>query len=1137
MWYNEVQSNSFLLTVMCSKHLIRPKFPHRLLTLVVPLLAALVVVSLVQPVRAQEPVIHFEHLNLDNGLSDNTVYSIVQDQTGFMWFGTQNGLNKFDGYQFTVYRNDPFDPTSVSNDNAGNIYIDHDGYIWVGTWGGGVDRLDPRTGQFKNYTLNPNDPNSLSSDRVQTIFQDSRGTVWIGTSGGGLNKLDSQTDTFTHYLPNPNNPFSISNDRIWRIDEDRDGYLWIATSNGLNRFDPATEKFSHYFNDPANPASLSHNLVRTLYIDRAGVLWVGTEKGLNRFNAETGAFTTYLRNVTDPTSLSDDIINAILEDSRGRFWVGTRSGGLSLMDRATGTFTHYTNDPLNSGSLAYNDVRFIFEDTSGVLWIATRGSGVDKLTPTSGQFIHYAGIPGNPSTIVNNEVRAIYQDDDGSLWLGNKGGGLTIYHPDSGQYTTFASNPDNPNSLSSDDVYAIFKDSAGIFWLGTAGGGLNSYNPATGQFTRYPFATGDSTGLSSSDVNVIFEDHTGKLWIGTKGGGLNKFDRDTQTFTAYQNDPANPASLSNNDVYAIYQDDTRLLWIGTYGGGLNKFNPVSELFVRHQYHPENPNSLSDNNIYSIYQAAPDTMWLATANGGLNRFNPQTGQATSYTQSSGLASDVVYNILNDEAGNLWLSTNKGLSKFIPAENRFVNYSITDGLKRVIYREGAALKGRDGALYFGGINGLTKFYPDHIKENQHVPPIVLTGLNLFNQPLTLSQPPETTRSIELSYQDDVLSFDFAALDYVAPDKNQYAYMLEGFDHDWNYAGSRPFATYTNLDPGSYTFKVKGANNAGVWNEDGLAITLVITPPFWETWWFRTLAFLSVLAVGFVVYKLRVRAIEHQRNLLQAKVTERTAALLDANQHLQEVTTRLQDELALAKKIQQGLLPPPKPKWSTPEVICYSKPALEVGGDFYDYHAVANPPGGSPERFAVIVGDVSGKGMPAALLMAVSLGSLQSIIAQSPKKEELLRRLDSTLKPYTQTTNQNCALCYTEYANGSLSVINAGGVPPFVRPVNGPTRWLDAIGLPLGVILERKPNYREATVNVAVNPGDVVVMVSDGVIEAMSASGEMFGFDRLEQAIDAGPQQSAANMLAHLKHTIQEFLGPVDADDDLTIVVVKV
>lgn len=1101
------------------------------------LLVVLAGLTLSRPAHAQEPIVHFEHLTLDDGLSDNTVYSIVQDQTGFMWFGTQNGLNKYDGYQFTVYRSDAFNPNTVSNDNAGNIYIDHDGIIWIGTWGGGLDRLNPRTGQFKNYSPDPQNPKSLGYDRVQTIFQDSRGAVWVGTAGAGLDKLDSKTGTFSHYRNNPNNPDSLSNDRIWKIDEDRQGNLWIATSEGLNKYNPQTDTFTRYFNDPNDPASLSHSLIRTLYIDRSGTLWVGTEKGLNKFDPATNTFQTYFHKPDDPASLSDDIINAIYEDSTDRFWIGTRSGGLDLMDRRTGAFRHYVNDPLDPGSLAYNDIRYITEDRSGILWIATRGGGVDRLAPTSGQFIHYAGVSGNLSVVANNEVRAIFEDDDGRLWLGNKGSGLNIFDPSTGQYMAYANNPNNPNSLSSNDVYAIYKDRQGIFWLGTSGGGLDSYNPANGTFTRYNHNPNDPTSLSSSDVNVIFEDSAGTLWIGTKGGGLDKFDRASGTFTVYKNNPNDPASLGNDDVYAIYEDSADRLWVGTYGGGLNQFDPVTGTFVRYEYNPENPNSLSDNNIYSIFQTGDDTMWIATANGGLNQFNPQTGQTTAvYSQKDGLASDVVYSILSDKAGNLWLSTNKGLSKFIPSENRFVNYGVADGLKRVIYREGASFKGQDGALFFGGINGLTKFYPDKISENTHVPPVVLTGLSLFNQPLKLNAPAETTNHIQLSYQDDVLSFDFAALDFVAPQRNQYAYKLEGFDDDWIYAGNRTFATYTNLDPGNYTFRVKGANNAGVWNEDGVSINVTITPPFWETWWFRTLAVFGILAIAFGGYKLRVRAIDHHRKLLKRQVAERTAALREANEHLQQVTTRLQDELALAKKIQQGLLPSPQPRWSGPEVVCFSKPAREVGGDFYDYYAFAGV-SNNPERFAVIVGDVSGKGMPAALLMAVSLGSLQSIMTESPKKEDLLDRLDSTLKPYSQTTSQNCALCYTEISNGSLSAINAGGIAPILRRANSHTHWLDTIGLPLGVTLERKPSYREATVKLDINPGDLVVLVSDGVIEAMAAGGEMFGFDRLEQAVAAGPTHSAADMLAHLNETVHDFLGTVDPEDDLTIVVVKV
>jgi ligand-binding sensor domain-containing protein/serine phosphatase RsbU (regulator of sigma subunit) len=1080
--------------------------------------------------QAQEPVTHFEHIDLDQGLSDNTVYSVVQDNYGFLWFGTQDGLNKYDGHNFTVFKYDPFNPNSVSNDNAGNLYADKSGTVWIGTWGGGLNRFDPQIGRFTNYRHDPDDPNSLSYDRVQTIFEDRSGTIWVGTSGGGLDKFDRETETFTNYRHDPANPNSLSQNRIWRIAEDSEGMLWIATSDGLNRLDPRTEQFTLYRADPDDPRSLSHSLIRTLYVDRSGNLWVGTESGLNKFNPETNDFDVFLHDPTDPHSLNDNIINAILEDSAGRFWVGTRTGGLNILDRQSGKFSHYVNDPQDPNSLSYNDIRSIHEDRSGVLWFVTRGGGINKLVPTSGKFIHYDHDPNTPNSLNNNDVRAIHEDQAGVLWIGTKGGGLNKYDPQTGQFTTYQPDPDNPNSLNNNDVYAIYKDRTGIFWLGTSGGGLNEFDPQTGQFTHYQHDPTDPNSLSNDDVYAIYEDRTGNLWLGTKGGGLNKLDRDSGQFTRFQHNPDAPNSLSNDDVYAIHEDETGNLWLGTYGGGLNKFNPDVGQFTAYQYAPDNPNSLSNNNIFTIYEDETGTFWIGTANGGLNKFNPATGEFTRFTKKEGLASDVVYGIIEDEVGNLWLSTNQGISKFNPPTNRFTNYDTSDGLKRVIYREGSHHKGKNDTIFFGGINGLTQFKPAEITENAQPPPIVLTGFNLFNEAVDMDYPLHELSQLELSYEDDVLSFEFAALDYTNPTKNQYAYKLEGFDEDWIPAGSRPFAAYTNLDAGNYTLRIKGSNNAGIWNEEGVAVEIVVTPPFWETWWFRTISVVAVLALGFVGYRIRVRAIEAHRRALQVQVKERTAELLETNQHLQEVTTRLQDEFILAKKIQQRLLPPPRPDWSSPDVICYSTPAYEVGGDFYAYHAF------NDERRALVVGDVSGKGMPAALLMAISLASLRSIIRQSPEPTELLARMDRTLKPYTSATNQNCALCYAEINGHTLNVTNAGCIAPIIRHTDGQVEWVNASGLPLGVPMNIGPgSHQEA--NLILAKGDLVILVSDGVVEAQNSIGEMFGFERVTQTVGQGPQTSAAAMLTHLQDEVTAFVGEVEPHDDLTIVVVQV
>lgn len=1100
--------------------------------------------------QAAGPTFYFEHISLEQGLSHGTVFSIVQDHTGLMWFGTPSGLNKYDGYNITTFRNDPQNPRSLSNDNAGNLFIDRAGIIWIGTWGGGLARLDPQTGQFSAYLNDPANPASLSSDRVQTIYEDQAGMLWVGTAGGGLNKFDRHAERFTAYKNDPANPRSLSNDRIWSIVEDHAGQLWVATSEGLSRFDPQAETFTRFLHDPADPTSLGNNLVRTLYVDKSGTLWVGNEAGLDKFDAQTETFTHYQNDPTNPTSLSDTIVNAILEDSAGNFWVGTRSGGLNLFDREKGTFTHYLNDPHDSTSLSYNDIRSIYEDRSGVLWLATRGGGVNKFSPISGQFVHLANNPDNPNSLNNNDIRAIYEDEAKNLWIGTKGGGLNKFNPHTGFFVSYQNNPDNANSLSNNDIYAIHQDRSGFLWLGTSGAGLNKFDPQTQTVTRYQNDPDDPNSLSFNDINVIYEDRSGTLWIGTKGGGLNRFNAQTGTFTVYKNNPADPTSLGGNDVYAILEDSQGMLWVCTYGGGLNQLDRAGGNFIRYQYDSTSPASLSNNDVYTIHEDQSGTLWVGTANGGLNKFEPETGQFIRYGPEQGLASLVVYGILEDAQGNLWLSTSKGVSKFNPRSQLFVNYDAGDGLGNVVFNEGAYYQSRSGEMFFGGINGLVRFDPAMIKDNPHAPAVVLTAFNILNREIPLNQPIEQLKEIKLSYRDIVFSFEYTALDYTNPAKNQYAYKLEGFDLDWIKTGTRRFGTYTNLDAGTYTLRIKGSNNSGVWNEDGASLKIIVTPPFWETWWFRLIASVAVLALGFTAYTVRVANIQAQREKLKVLVAERTAELSQVNAHLRTLTDRLQQELTTAHEIQRSLLPPPRPNWPGLDVVCYSTSAREVGGDFYAYHTF-DPPLSLPlergemeeGKFAIALGDVSGKGMPAALLMAVSLASFQSVIGQALTPAELLAQLDAALVPYTRTRFlQNCALCYMEITRtpggdqgGFLRAANAGCIAPLVRRADGPLEWVDIGGPPLGIGLSNSTSYVETTL--VLQPGDLVILTSDGVVEAMNASREIFGFERLEQVVRSGPQISAEAMLAHLRAAVLAFTTGTELHDDLTIVVVQV
>ncbi|RME77866.1 MAG: histidine kinase [Chloroflexi bacterium] len=1095
--------------------------------------------------EAQSPHMRFDHLTVEDGLSHGTVFSIVQDRAGFLWFGTPAGLNRYDGYTITVYRSDPQNPASLSNDNAGNLFIDREGILWIGTWGGGLNRLDPATGQFTAYLHDPADPTSLSNDRVQTIFEDRQGNLWVGTAGGGLNKMDRENGTFTVYRHNPADPTSLSNDRIWRIVQAPDDTLWIATSEGLNHFNPQTETFTRYYHDPQNPNSPGHSLIRTLFLDRTGQLWIGTEAGLDRLDLQSETFTHYRHNPADPTSLNDNIINAIYEDRNGNLWIGTRRGGLSLFNRQTEAFTSFEHNPYISNSLSHNDVRWIMEDRSGVLWIGTRGGGVNRLIPTAQQFDFIGYTPNSTGDGLNNsEVRAIYQAPDGILWIGTKGGGLNRYQPVYSRFTYYTA---QNAGLTSNDVYAILPAAGGRLWLGLSGGGLNLFDPQAGKvIAAYRHQPDNPNSLSSDDINSLHLDRQGYLWIGTKGGGLNRLDPQTGQFTRYQANLADPHSLGNNDVYGLYEDEAGYLWVCTYGGGLNRLDPQTGQFTRFTFDPNQPASLSNNDVYSIVPDPKDSriLWIGTGNGGLNRLDRTTGEFTRYGEAEGLPSPVVYGILPDRRGNLWLSTGKGLTRFSPSTGQFVTYDSSDGLERVIFVEGAYHQSQDGKLFFGGTNGLIHFLPDDIQDNTVPPPVVITRLTRPGQAAVHFTLADLQRPLVLSYRDDVLTFEFAALDYTNPAKNRYAYMLEGFDRDWVDAGNRRFATYTNLDPGEYTLRVKAANNSGVWNESGVSLKLVIQPPFWETWWFRLAVAGIGIAVGVGIYHLRMRSITAQQERLKRLVAERTAELTAANQSLRLLNERLQHELEIAHRIEQSLLPPSEPGWSHLDVVCFTESAREVGGDFYVYHpAVRTGTAGQQNcKFALAVGDASGKGMPAALLMAVSLASTKSVIEQVDTPVGVLAHLDSAIRPYTHTGLQNCALCYTEVSRCAsqkdgweLRAVNAGCIPPLIRRRNGDIEWVDVKGLPLGLNLDVDFQYQEA--QVTLQAGDMVILTSDGVVEAMSPERELFGFERLEQSVAGGPADTAAGMIQHLRQSLQAFTGGAEPHDDLTIVVLRV
>jgi len=979
--------------------------------------------ALLQPVQnlhAQNPArgIKFERFSREQGLSQSSVFCILQDRQGFMWFGTLDGLNKYDGYNFTVYKHDALDSTSLSDNLVTSIYEDSASrnMLWIGT-GGGLNRFDRATERFTHFVNDPKNPHSLSNNSIRSIYEDHAGTLWIGTSGGGLNKFDREKERFIRYVNDPKNPRSLSNNSIWSIYEDHAGTLWIGTRGGLNKFDREKEQFTHFVNDPKNPHSLSHNDISSIYEDHAGTLWIGTRGGgLNKLDREKEQFTRFVNDPKNPHSLSNNHVLSILEDSASRntLWIGTKGGGLNKLvpsassgqalspassgsegsdrpdspvnknNETAGQFTRFVNDPKNPHSLSDNAVASLYADDSGIFWIGTEVGGLNKFDRDKERFTHFANAPDNPNSLNNNTVMSIYEDSASrnTLWIGTWGGGLNKFDREKEQFTHFVNDPKNPHSLSNNHVLSIHEDflaTAGrnTLWIGTYGGGLNKFvasagsgqalSPAAGagegsdrekaQFTHYVNDPKNPHSLSDNSIWSIYADSASRntLWIGTYGGGLNKLvlsegegsDREKGQFTRFVNDPNNPHSLSNNLVSSIYKDHTGTLWIGTAGGGLNKLvlSPASsgvnfgegsdqekEQFTHYVNDPKNPHSLSHNMVFSIYEASlslrgagRSTLWIGTA-GGLNEFDRETGRFTRYTEKDGLPNNAIIGILEDNNGHLWLSTNKGISRFDPsrpAGKTFRNYDVSDGLQSNEFNASAYHKSKSGEMFFGGINGFNMFHPDSIKDNPYLPPVVMTAFKRYNTDETEGIAIEEKgisekHEIELSYKDNILSFEFAALSFRRPEKNQYAYKLEGYSDKWIHLGAKRDVTFTNLDPGEYTLRVKGSNNDGVWNEEGTLLKITITPPWWRTRWAYSIYALLVMTGVFatdrvqrrrLLKKERERAEAERKDLELKKAAELKVAyerLTEAHQNLKATQQQLitQEKLASLGQLTAGI-----------------------------------------------------------------------------------------------------------------------------------------------------------------------------------------------------------------------------------------
>ncbi len=828
--------------------------------------------------NAQDEGLHFEHIGSEDGMSNENVTAILQDNKGYIWFGTMDGLNKYDGYSFKKYKFDPFDSSSLSQNTIYTIWEDeNEGSIWVGTYEG-LCRFDRRTEKFTRFKPNPGA--KFSDPNITSINEDRDGVMWVGSFAGGLCRFDKQKGMF---LPDSFNILSVN-----CIYKDQAGTLWVGNSTGLHRInltrkkagEPSEVGFTDYKNEAASQTSLSSNHVNCIFEDHEGIMWLATDNGLNSFDKKSELFKRYQNDPKNNRSISSNNSNGvgdlIKEDQEGNLWIATDKG-LNRLNPARTSFTSYFHNPDDPHSLSTNIVVSLHIDSAGVLYAGCWGGKLNKANLRPKSFGLKRRDPKNVNSLSSNRVTSILEDSSGIIWIGTYGGGLNRWERKTNLFTHFRHDPSNPKTLRSDTILALLEDSHGHIWI-CNGDVLSQLNKQNSEFTHY-----NSNDLKYADrrrlIFSITKDSEGFLWLAT-GNGLKRFNEKNGEFWHKHYNPADKDGISDHGTNTVFVDSRDNIWIGNGSIATDRFDKRTGKFIHFIHNPKDSTSISQNVVKSFFEDSKGNIWLGTFSGGLCHFDQQTGRFRTFTNKHGLPDNNVYSILEDKNNQLWLGTNNGLSRFDPVAKTFTNYDYKDGLQGNIFTtgpdsdldKGACFAGGDGTLYFGGANGLNFFNPRQLKANSYKAPVVITQFKLFD---SLVKGANEAKEIMLDYDENYFSFEFSSLSYYNPSKNQYAYQLTGVDKNWVYSGTRHYAAYTDIDPGTYTFRVRGTNNDGVWNEEGTSITIIIQPPWWSTWLFKIVASLCLVASFYGLIRWRMN--EKFKRQLQQSVNEKQVAEL--------------------------------------------------------------------------------------------------------------------------------------------------------------------------------------------------------------------------------------------------------------------
>lgn len=1026
----------------------------------------------------------FNHLTIEDGLSQSSVTCILQDRSGFMWFGTQDGLNRYDGYNIKVFKNDPGDSTALTDNFIFSIYEDLFGTLYIETQSGTFHQYNPRSESFQIVIKDSVDLERAKVNSVSALLQESSGIRWTGglSKGTGLVRFDTKTDNSTTFKHNPSDPSSLSDDKVYSVCRDRSGNLWVGTFNGLDRLDESTGKFIHYRNKPDDPNSLADNWVWPIFEDTRGYLWIGTVRsGLSVFDPKSNKFLNYKNDPNNPTSINDNFVFSIYEDRSGLIWIGTNLSGINYFNPSTQDLEHYTHDPGNKNSLSDDIVLSMLVDKNGYYWIGTRTGGLNKFDYNKKKFTFYNNNPSNANSIISNSIQSLLEDGSGNIWIGTFSSGLNVLNPQSGAITHYVNDPSDPGSLSDNRIYSLVEDKPGNIWIGTYGSGLNKLDKATGKFLRYQFKENDSASISSNATWSLALDDAGNLWIGTFGGGVNVLNMNNQKFTYYKNNPDDSTSIADDNIIRIFKDHKGNMWFGTTKG-LSRYSKESKIFK------------------------------------------------NYSEKDGLANNFIYGILEDEEGNLWLSTNNGISKFNTDKETFKNYSVQDGLQGNEFNQNAFAKDyKTGRLLFGGPNGFNVFNPDDVKENSYIPPVVYTNYIRYNTDDEEGKPIfergiSARDSILVTYKDNIVTLHFSALSFYNNTENRYRYKLEGFSDNWIQLGNDHTVTFTNLSPGDYKLIVTGSNNDGVWNEEGRTLFIEVTPPWW-----RTNISYAIYVITFLSLLYGMRRFEINRREQKTKLREnelRLKASEAEKRAIQIENDRKTKELEEARQLQLSMLPKELPTLPNLEIAAFMRTATEVGGDYYDFIVEENG------VLNVAFGDATGHGLQAGTMVTLMKGFFTSDSSKLGLKE-FMSHCTRVIKDI-KLGRILMSFSYLKIDKNNLEITSAGMPPVFYH--HKETNQVEEIiikGMPLGAM--RNASYN--TVEMDLKSGDTILLLTDGLPEQMNPDEEMFDYSRVKKHFNEIIDNSPNGIIEKLVEAGDVWMNGRVQDDDITFVVIKV